>query len=160
MDPGEHQREAARLVRAQRWLALATVDQRGMPSVSYVPFAPVDGAFGIVVSRLSAHTRNLLARRPASVLVVDPDGDRGDAYARARFSIDVNASPNEAGSARAEAIWSALESRHGETVRTLRVLPDFEAVSLEPGRGRLILGFASAHDVRADAVVDLLRSLS
>jgi heme iron utilization protein len=149
--------EAARLVAAQVWLALGTVDQTGVPSVTYVPFAPVNGAFGIVVSRLAVHTVNLLARRPASVLLVDDGAGVRDAYMRARFTIGVGASPMPAGSAQSDAIWSALERRQGDTVGTLRMLPDFEAISLEPVSGRLVLGFASAHDLSATAVAELLR---
>ena len=158
MNGDDPRREAGRLISAQRWLALGTVDQSGIPSVSYVPFAPVDGAFGIVVSRLAAHTANLLARRPASLLLIDDDAEQPDAYARARFTIGVTAQANAPGSARADAIWSALESRQGATVRTLRALPDFQAISLEPVSGRLVLGFASAHDIGADAIVELLRA--
>ncbi len=150
-------REAARLVSAQLWLALGTVDPSGVPSVSYAPFAPVEGTFGIVVSRLAAHTGNLLARRHASVLLVDDAPQTRDAYMRARFTIGVTAVPNPPGSTQAESIWSALEARQGATVQTLRVLPDFQAISLEPVGGRLVLGFAAAHDVSADAVVELLR---
>jgi heme iron utilization protein len=158
MDGDDPRREAGRLISAQRWLALGTVDQSGVPSVSYVPFASVDGAFGVVVSRLAAHTVNLLARRPASLLLVDDDAEQPDAYARARFTIGVAAQTNAPGSARANAIWSALESRQGATVRTLRTLPDFQAFSLEPVSGRLVMGFASAHDLGADAIVELLRA--
>jgi len=160
MEAGDPRREAARLISAQSWFALATVDRNGLPSASYAPFAPVDGAFGMVVSRLAAHTINMLARRPASILVVDDDVPSRDAYARARFSVSVTASPNAAGSAKADAIWSALEARHGATVRTLRTLPDFEAISLEPQHGRLVLGFASAHDLGGEAIVDLLREVT
>ena len=158
MDGDDRRREAGRLISAQRWLALGTVDQSGIPSVSYVPFASVDGAFGIVVSRLAAHTANLLARRPASLLLVDDNAQQPDAYARVRVTIGVTAQTNAPGSARADAIWSALESRQGATVRTLRALPDFQAISLEPVSGRLVLGFASAHDIGADAIVELLRA--
>jgi heme oxygenase (biliverdin-IX-beta and delta-forming) len=158
MDGDDPRREAGRLISAQRWLALGTVDQSGVPSVSYAPFASVDGAFGIVVSRLAAHTANLLARRPASLLLVDDGAEQPDAYARARFTIGVTAQTNAPGSARANAIWSALESRQGATVRTLRTLPDFQVFSLEPVSGRLVMGFASAHDLGADAIVELLRA--
>jgi heme oxygenase (biliverdin-IX-beta and delta-forming) len=157
MEDGDPRREAARLISGPLWFALGTVDQGGAPSVSYVPFATVDGTFGMVVSRLAAHTANLLARRPASVLLVDDDR-QGDAYARARFSIAVMASTNAPGSGRADAIWSALEARQGATVRILRALPDFEAISLEPLNGRLVLGFASAHDLSAAEIVQLLRA--
>jgi len=158
MNSGDLRQEAGRLISMQRWLALGTVDQSGMPSVSYVPFAAVDGAFGIVVSRLAAHTANLLARRPAALLLVDDGAAQPDAYARIRLTIGVTAETNAPGSARAEAVWSALEARQGATVRALRALPDFHAISLEPVSGRLILGFASAHDLAADAIVESLRA--
>ena len=157
MEAEELRREAVRLLAAQVWLALGTVDASGVPSVTYVPFAFVDGAFGIVVSRLAAHTASLLAGRPASVLVVDDDVQR-DAYTRPRFTIAVAASPNAPGSAKADAIWASLERRQGETVATLRMLSDFEAISLEPVSGRLVLGFASAHDLSAERVVEFLRA--
>ena len=157
MEEGDPRREAARLISTQLWFALGTVDESGVPSVSYVPFACTGAAFGIVVSRLSAHTGSLLARRPASVLLVD-DQRELDAYARARFSIAVTPSPNAPGSPRAEAVWAALEARQGATTRTLHALPDFEAISLEPQAGRLVLGFASAHNLRAAEIKELLRA--
>ncbi len=147
--------QAASLVAAQRWLALATVDEQGVPTLSYVPFAPALGAFVVVVSRLAAHTPHLLAQRPASVLIVGDHVD--DPYSRSRLSVDVAPRVNPAGSQAAHAIWSVLQARHGETVAVLRTLTDFEAISLEPKRGRLVLGFASAHDLDAAAVKELLR---
>jgi putative heme iron utilization protein len=89
---------------------------------------------------------------------VDDDIQQRDAYARTRFTIGVTPRPTPPGSAEADAIWSALEARQGATVRTLRVLPDFQAISLEPAGGRLVLGFASAHDLGAVTVVELLRA--
>lgn len=160
MEVADPRRDAGRLISTQAWFALATIDQRGVPNVSYAPFAPADGAFGLVVSRLAAHTVNLLARRPASILLVDDDVPQSDAYARTRLSVGVTASPNAAGSVQAEAVWSGLEARHGATVRVLRTLPDFEAISLRPGGGRLILGFASAHDLGAETIVELLRAIA
>jgi putative heme iron utilization protein len=157
MDAGDLRSEAGRLISAQLWFALGTVDKSGIPTVTYVPFAAVDGAFGVVVSELASHTTNLLARPAASVLLVG-DGGQRDAYARARFTIGVTASPNAPGSPTADAIWSALEARQGATVRTLRALPDFRAISLEPVSGRLVLGFAAAHDLGAAAIVELLRA--
>lgn len=157
MEADALRQEAARLIAAQDWLALGTVDPSGSPSVTYVPFACVDGALGIVVSRLAAHTANLIARRPASVLIADEDFRQRDAYARPRITIAVTASPRAPGSAEAEGIWSSLERRQGDTVRTLRMLPDFAAISLEPVSGRLILGFASAHDLGAAEIGTLLR---
>jgi heme iron utilization protein len=156
METSDPRGEAARLVSTQRWLALGTVDRSGVPSVTYVPFTTVNGAFGVVVSRLAAHTANLLAQRPASVLLVDDDLQQGDAYTRTRFSVSVEAVPRAHDSAEANAIWSALETRQGATVRVLRTLPDFEAIALQPTSGRIVLGFASAHDLDAGAILGLL----
>ncbi|MGH7661532.1 MAG: pyridoxamine 5'-phosphate oxidase family protein [Vulcanimicrobiaceae bacterium] len=147
--------QAASLISMQRWLALATVDESGVPTASYVPFAPALGAFAIVVSRLSAHTPHLLAQRPAAVLMVGEDAR--DPYSRSRLSVDVTPHNNAAGSQEAQTIWSALEARHGETVSILRMLPDFEAISLAPKQGRLVLGFASAHDLDAATIQGMLR---
>jgi heme iron utilization protein len=150
--------KAIRLLSAQRWLALAIVDADGLPAVSYVPFAVIGGAFGIVVSRLAAHSAPLLAGCASSVLLVDSDTQTSDAYTRARLSIGVTAVPQTAGSAGAQQVWNALESRQGETVRMLRALPDFNAILLEPVQGRLVLGFASAHDLSGSQIVKLLES--
>ncbi len=155
MEDDEVRRAAARLVAARSWLALATLAADGSPLVSYVPFAPVGGAFGIVVSGLAAHTENLIARPSASILVVDEGEGERDAYARARMSVKVTARPMESGPA-ADAVWSALLARHGATVETLRALPDFRAVALVPDGGRLVLGFAAARTLRGDEVVALL----
>ena len=151
--------EAARLMRTQRWLALGTVDADAAPSVTYVPFATVDGAFGIAVSRLAQHTASLLERRPASILLVD-DAAPEDPYARARLSIDVEVTAAAAESTDAESVWNALEARHGTTVATLRTLTDFYAVLLRPRQARLVLGFASAHRLSGEIVAEILRGLS
>jgi len=154
------QSQAGQLIAKQLWLALATSGERGAVEISYVPFAPVEGRFGVVVSRLAAHTANLLAGRSTSVLVVDGDPNLEDSYARSRFSIDVTPHVHAPGSPEANAVWTALEARQGGTVQTLRMLPDFTAIALEPERGRLVLGFASAHNISGAAIKELLRKPS
>lgn len=150
------QTQAAAIVAAQRWLALATTDDQGVPHISYAPFAPIPGAFGIVVSRLAQHTAQLVAGKPAAIMLVGPSAN-GDPYAQARFSIDVVPRVCPAESAQAREIWSALEARHGETAGVLRTLSDFQAIALEPTGGRLVLGFASAHSVDAASIREMLR---
>jgi putative heme iron utilization protein len=149
------QSAGAQLIQKQRWLALATIDDAGDTEISYAPFAAHGGAFGIVVSRLAAHTANLLAGRSASVLIVD-EAEMPDSYARSRFSIAVTPRVHAPGSAEANLIWTALEARQGTTVQTLRMLPDFTPISLEPGNGRLVLGFAAAHNVAAAIIKEML----
>lgn len=147
---GDDVAAAARALVAQaRWLALATVTDAGDPALSYVPFAPVRGAFGIVVSALAAHSARLTVHPHAAVLLVGPAGD--DAFARPRVSVDVVARAAEDPAA-AAAIWAALAGRHGATVEVLRMLPDFRPLLLEPLRAHAVLGFGAAADVDAHAL--------
>ena len=158
MEAADARGEAARLIASQRWLALGTVDRNGLPSVTYAPFAVAGGAFVVVVSALAVHAANLAANPAASIMLVGDDG--ADAYSRTRLTVAVSVGENAAGSPAADAIWSALETRQGETVQVPRTLPDFRPLSLTPLRGRLVLGFASAHQLGGPALAELLRGLS
>jgi putative heme iron utilization protein len=158
MNDREPRREAARLISTRPWFALATVEPDGAPTLSYIPFVFVDGTFGMVASRLAAHTPNLLAGRSAAIILID-DVEHGDSYAQARLSVDVSPLARPRGSAHAEAIWSALAARHGQTVQILRTLPDFEAIALRPVGARLVLGFAAAHDLDAETIAAGMRAL-
>lgn len=150
---------AASLIGSARWFALATVGASGEPSISYVPFACVEGAFGIVVSGLASHTGNLLARPTVSLLAVGEPAPDDDAFARARISIDANARETAPNSSGAAAVWDALAARHGDTAAVLRGLPDFRAIVLQPIRARLVLGFAAAYDLDAATLETLIRSV-
>ena len=149
---------AASVIDDARWFALGTVTAHGEPALSYVPFASVEGAFGIVVSGLASHTAHLLARPTVSLLVVGESQPDDDAFARQRLAIDAIAREARVNSARADAIWDALAARHGATVAVLRGLPDFRAFALEPVRARLVLGFAAAYDLDAASLAQVLRS--
>ena len=161
MELAELGRAAALVIAAQRWcaLALSARDAGQPPLLGAMPFASVDGVLGIVASRLAAHFEGLLAGRSASVLLVD-DAFARDAYALPRLSIAVTPRPAERGSPQSAEIWSALQKRHGATVALLETLGDFETIALKPESGRLILGFASAHDLDGATLADVLRRLS
>ena len=67
----------ASLVRSRTVAALGTL-HAGAPFVSMVPFAvlPEGDAFVIHVSRLAAHTRDMIDDPRVSLLVMQPEGDR------------------------------------------------------------------------------------
>jgi putative heme iron utilization protein len=150
---------AASLIGSARWFALATVAPNGEPAVSYLPFACVDGALGIVVSGLASHAANLIARPAVSLLAVGEPEPDPDAFARARLSIEAIAREAVPNSRDAGAVWDALAARHGDTVAVLRGLPDFRAIVLQPVRARLVLGFAAAYDLDAATLETLVRSV-
>jgi putative heme iron utilization protein len=144
-------RAAAELLAGTRWLGLATLAADGEPSVSYFPFARLEGGFGIVVSGLAAHAAQLAAHpRVAALFLGEPDPG-GDPFARPRLSVDAVAH-DRSGTPAGDAIWEALAGRNGATVAVLRGLPDFRPFFLVPIRARLVLGFARASELEGAAV--------
>ena len=67
----------ARVLWGGRWAALATHGD-GVPLASMVAYACEPGFAGLLLhlSRLSAHTRNLLASPFTSIVISEPDSDR------------------------------------------------------------------------------------
>lgn len=80
---------ATNLINTIRWAALSTIDDEGNPMgamVAYVP-SPNLECLLIHVSRLSLHTRNLLARPSAGLTIGEPDNGEGDPQLLARLSL-------------------------------------------------------------------------
>src|SRR5512134_3952671 len=67
----------ARIIRGGRWAALATYGD-GVPLASMVAYACESDFAGFLLhlSRLSAHTRNLLASPVTSLVIREPDSGR------------------------------------------------------------------------------------
>ena len=81
----------ARLIHGGRWAALATYGD-GVPLASMVAYACEVGFAGFLLhlSRLSAHTRNLLASPSASIAISEPDTTQNrDPQILGRVSIQV-----------------------------------------------------------------------
>jgi heme iron utilization protein len=83
-------REAAHLIRQQRWGALATLNDQGEPMASMVAYVLSPGATGLVLflSRLAQHTRGLLAQPRTSLAVSEPDTHDGDPQRLQRVTIN------------------------------------------------------------------------
>lgn len=79
----------AQLLTQQRWAALATIDGAGAPMASMVGYVMSDEFDGAVLhlSRLAAHTRNLLANPRAALAVSEPDSGSGDPQRLPRASL-------------------------------------------------------------------------
>jgi hypothetical protein len=92
--PSAIQLEVARLILAQRWAAVATIDE-GAPLASMVAYAPEPGLRGLLIfiSQLAAHTRNLLASGATSVAITAPDTGDGDPQLLPRVSLQGQVTP-------------------------------------------------------------------
>jgi heme iron utilization protein len=137
-----------RLLQGGRWAALATYGD-GAPLASMVAYACEPGLTGILmhISRLSAHTRNLLASPLASLVISEPDSDRGrNPQTLARVSIQGEARTlREDASGYAEA--RALYEKRFPDSSPLFGFKDFLLFRLVPREARFVAGFAMAYTV-------------
>lgn len=137
------------LLRSTRSGALATLDPEGTPFASLTTIATdSDGTPLMLLSRLSAHTRNLLADPRCSLLF--SQGGKGDPLAHPRLTVVGRAV--QTGETRARERFLA---RHPKA-KLYADFPDFGFFALEPAAGHLNGGFAKAATLtRDDLLLDL-----
>ncbi|MDT4331991.1 HugZ family protein [Methylomonas sp. MS20] len=128
-------------------LMLATRSEQHHAEASYAPFLFDRGAFHIFVSALASHTGNLLTHRRAGVLLIEPEADAANPFARRRASFECRVAEVEADSGEYSSVLDSMQQRLGATVALLRSLPDFRLLALTPIHGRYIAGFGQAYDL-------------
>ena len=137
---------ARNLLRSIRSGALATLDPDGAPFASLVTVATdADGTPLLLLSRLSAHTRNLLADPRCSLLLAA--GGKGDPLAHPRLTVAGRAAPREEARARARFL-----ARHPKA-KLYADFPDFGFYALAPAAGHLNGGFAKAATLTRDELL-------
>ncbi|HSS65753.1 MAG TPA: pyridoxamine 5'-phosphate oxidase family protein [Gammaproteobacteria bacterium] len=146
------------LVRTQRWASLATVGEDGMPLASSVAFALAPGGRGFLLhlSRLAGHTRNLLQRPDASLVIGEPDPGEGDPQALARFSVQGRVERLQPDSPAFSEARTAYIARLPDSEQRFG-FSDFELFLLAPARGHFVGGFARAFQLDTKAVASVLR---
>ncbi len=149
------------LVTTRTIAALATLHQ-GLPSASMVPYAihrgtgsdAPDHTLGPLlvvthVSRLSAHTRDMLSVPDVCLLITghDPaDGHGGMPQAVPRVAIQARARFVDRDAADHDAIRDTYLARFPDTAGFFG-FADFSLVVFEPSSARLVAGFARAHSL-------------
>lgn len=132
-------------------LMLATVGRDGFPGASYAPFVrDEEGNYYIFVSRLSAHTRELLDTPKASILLIKDEADTAQIFARPRITYTCSVLVVARGDPQHERYLDRMAERFGNVVSVLRSLPDFVMFKLVPRSGRLVTGFGQAYDLIGD----------
>jgi putative heme iron utilization protein len=145
--------ETRRLINEQRTLHLATRAHSGDPEASYAPFiVDQSGAFYIFVSKLSRHTRNLLEQPVLSVLVIEPEADAQQVFARKRLSYHCRAEVIGREDSEWEMRLDEFEVRFGAIIDMLRSLDDFVLFRLVPLNGSFVKGFGQAYTLDAHSI--------
>lgn len=137
--------QLGRLVAGQRWAALATVDSNGQPAASMVGYAAEAEFRGVLihVSRLASHTRNLLERPVASLVISEPDTGGGDPQQLARVALHGGVTVIRRDDAGYGAARDTYLARLPDAAR-LFDFPDFVLFRLTPEAARYVGGFGRA----------------
>jgi hypothetical protein len=153
----EHAAQLAGLVRGRSVGALGTL-HAGAPFVSMVPYAilPDGSAFVVHVSRLAAHTKDMLAHPQVSLLVMQPEGKGQAPQALARVSVQGEASEMQKGSDGERDCRGAYLSRFPEAA-PLTEFGDFSFFAIRPSQARFVAGFAQAMSVTGETLAKTLR---
>ena len=142
--------DARRLLRSIRAGALATIAPDGFPLATLVNVATAfDGSPLLLMSGLSAHTKNLLAEPRASILL--SEGGKGDPLAHARLTVVGRAVRIDDSTAR-EAAKARFLARHPKSA-LYADFGDFAFWRLEVARALLNGGFARAAEFTAQALL-------
>lgn len=151
----EHTLVIIQLLRRQRWAALATLGA-GRPFVSQVAFA-MDAGFDaalVHLSRLAAHTHNLLHEPQAALSISETDDGREDPQTLARVSLQVAATMLAQGSEAYESARTRYLARLPAAAPRFE-FADFVLFRLTVEQARFVGGFASARSLSGAALQGL-----
>lgn len=157
MDDNSMLNRLLRLLRQRRWAALATSDADGTPMASMAAYVPGDnaGCLYLHLSRLAAHTGNLLANGKAALVISEDDCSDEDPQELARVTLQ------------GQAMVVARDSEEYQQARNdylqrlpasaqLFDFPDFLLFRLEVHSARFVGGFAQARSFSGDELGNVL----
>lgn len=149
--------QLARLLRERTTAALGTL-RDGAPFVSMVPYAiPPDGSgFVVHVSKLAAHTRDMLSDTRVSLLVTEAEGAGKPAQALARVSVQGTARRVPSNSLDQSRLKAAYLARFPEAAQ-LFALSDFSIFQIRPVSARFVAGFGEARSLTAESLTGILQ---
>ena len=144
----ESAREAAKhLLRNSRFGTIATLNENGYPFASLISFALDRSEIPFVlVSRLSNHTKHLLADPRCSLLLGEPG--KGDPLAHPRISIQCSAKPVDRNSDEIIILRTLFLARHAKAAIYID-FPDFLFIRLTMMEASLNGGFGKAYRLTA-----------
>ncbi|WP_298442326.1 pyridoxamine 5'-phosphate oxidase family protein [uncultured Ferrimonas sp.] len=132
---------------SRQTLLLASIDDAGLPSVSYAPYAVDEAGFYIQISDLAKHGKNLKQCKSVSVMLLQDEAEAKSVFARKRLTFDVTAEHLSRDSDDFVAGRAALVARFGEMAENLSALGDFNMYRLVPSKGLYVKGFGQAFEI-------------
>jgi putative heme iron utilization protein len=154
----DHLKQIAAMLQQHRWVALATVGERGQPAASMVAYA-VDAGQGCLylhLSGLAAHTKELCKRPAAGMVISECDSGNGDPQQLARLSLHGSCEVI----AREEPGYVAAKQCYLQRLPDAEPLfnfGDFILFRFVVEGARFVGGFGQAHSYRQEEIRRLLK---
>ncbi|KKN20308.1 hypothetical protein LCGC14_0936910 [marine sediment metagenome] len=139
--------EILSMISSRKSLMLSSLDEDGVPYASYAPFAIGDDSLYILISDIAVHGRNLKLHPDASVLIIEDEDSAAELFARLRVTYKVHAEHILVESDAWNKGIDVLAKRHGERVKSLSQMSDFNLFKLKPLGGRYVKGFGKAYQI-------------
>jgi heme oxygenase (biliverdin-IX-beta and delta-forming) len=156
MDP-ELTLRLAQLVRTRTTAALGTLHD-GAPFVSMVPYAIAPDGAGLLihVSRLAAHTKDMISDARVSLLIAQAEGGDTSALALARVTVQGEAQAISGESAQHAAYRAVYVDRFPDS-EPMFGFADFSLFVIRAVSARFVAGFGQAHSLSGESMTRLLR---
>ncbi len=165
--------EVHHFIAAHKSIHLSTLNPDGFPDASYTPFILNADKFYIFISGLAQHSANLLNNPDLSIMMIEPEAEAQQIFARKRLIVRCRAVVEREGSdRRADEVEEAgevgveggdvdwadnrtslldqFEAQHGAILKMLKTLTDFKLFQLQPRSILFIKGFGQAFRGDAD----------
>ena len=145
------------LIQNRKTAALGTLHQ-GVPFVSMVPYAVArDGNFILHVSRLAAHTRDMLDNPDVSLLITESEASGKMPQALARVTVQGRAQMLDRNSEKNTEAREVYVSRFPDAA-PLFEFSDFNIFIIEPVSARVVAGFGQAVTITGEELATAIRS--
>ena len=123
---------------------LATISAEGDPSASYAPILWIDRYCYLFLSDLASHSANLRANPRLSLMLLQPESEVTNAFARQRITLQGVVEVIGREQPEFEQVIAAFHQRFGQVMSVIEPLADFHLFRVELQSGQFVRGFGQA----------------
>jgi putative heme iron utilization protein len=134
---------------------LATLSRDNTPAASYAPLVWLDDHCYLFLSELASHTRNLRHCPAISLMLIEPETESSNAFARRRITFQGDAQAIAREAPEFERALARYHDRFGKIMTIIEPLPDFQLFRVSLREGRFVLGFGQAYALSGQQLDEL-----
>lgn len=145
LDIESTKKKYAEFVESCKTIMLSTIDENGVPFISYAPYVKADGKLYIYISRISDHYLFVENNDKIHVMLIADESASNNTFARerARWVCTTQNIGNEGH----DDVFAHFNVKFGEKMMNMLRGLDFSLFELTPLEGRYVVGFGQAFDV-------------